>query len=288
MPHADHQARTDARAPRPGAAARNDAAPVPGRSVGGAAASHASTGGVIQCKQLYIPMRPDPNTPPDQEMQWQRGEMIETDNYTVRQLLDILAQLKPEFHRGNYQALKLEIAERWLRDATQRGNQTEIGHAQQFLQEVQQERSQLLPVTNGEQGMTPQPSSRGQLGAFTNNTMTMFGQSELNRDNTRRHLIRQNNETWLLDDGTVPTGSYAYVTHMSQQIVVWPCNDNGSNTFHGGLSYFAPEVGYAGTVRFQQGRVVSWSADSGTYKPKVEQRGQSGLPGNKFVPGQGY
>jgi hypothetical protein len=136
--------------------------------------------------------------------------------------------------------------------------------------------------------MVPQPSSRGVLGSINQFTIAQLGNSELTRGTTRRTLLKQDDDTWLLDDGTIPDGHYAYVTHLNKMIVVWPCSSNGNDTFHSGLSYFAPEVGYAGTVEFAQGAVVRWNADSGSYKPKVGERGQSGLPDDTFVRGQGY
>ena len=101
-------------------------------------------------------------------------------------------------------------------------------------------------------------------------------------------LIRQNDDSWLLDDNQVPHGTYAYVTHLNHLIVVWPCKPDGQDTFHAGLSYFAPEVAYAGTVKFDHGVVVEWNADSGTYKPKPGEKGQAGLPLDKFRLGKGY
>ena len=43
---------------------------------------------------------------------------------------------------------------------------------------------------------------------------------------------------------------------------------------------------YAGTVRFEQGRMAWWSNYSGTYQPIAAFRSQAGLPEDKFVPWQ--
>lgn len=45
-------------------------------------------------------------------------------------------------------------------------------------------------------------------------------------------------------------------------------------------------VVYAGTVRFEQGRMAWWSNYSGTYQPIAAFRAQAGLPEDKFVPWQ--
>ena len=43
---------------------------------------------------------------------------------------------------------------------------------------------------------------------------------------------------------------------------------------------------YAGTVRFEQGKMAWWSNYSGTYQPIAAFRSQAGLPEDKFVPWQ--
>lgn len=45
-------------------------------------------------------------------------------------------------------------------------------------------------------------------------------------------------------------------------------------------------VAYAGTVRFEQGKMAWWSNYSGTYQPIAAFRAQAGLPDDKFVPWQ--
>ena len=77
--------------------------------------------------------------------------------------------------------------------------------------------------------------------------------------------------------------------HLNLGIAVDVTKADGSDTLHGGLSYFASHVAFAGVVTFDKdGNVVEWNADSGTYKPDPNRTGQAPFPQDKFRRGKGY
>lgn len=84
--------------------------------------------------------------------------------------------------------------------------------------------------------------------------------------------------------GTLPDGAYNFVRvqgsvpNRSRFIV-------SAGLAHADLADGRPVV-YAGTVRFEQGRVAWWSNYSGTYQPIVAFRERARLPEDRFVPWQ--
>jgi hypothetical protein len=81
-----------------------------------------------------------------------------------------------------------------------------------------------------------------------------------------------------------PTGTYNFVqlngaTPSSHPVFVSP------HLTHAQLAQGKPVV-YAGTARFEKGRMEWWSNYSGTYQPIAAFHAQAKLPGEKFVPWQ--
>lgn len=81
-----------------------------------------------------------------------------------------------------------------------------------------------------------------------------------------------------------PNGTYNFVRVQGQ-------TRNDAHTFvssrsgHAGLAAGKPVL-YAGTVRFDSGRIDWWSNYSGTYQPIAALRQQAHLPEERFVPWQ--
>lgn len=81
-----------------------------------------------------------------------------------------------------------------------------------------------------------------------------------------------------------PNGTYNFVRVQGQ-------TRNDAHTFvssrsgHAGLAAGKPVL-YAGTVRFDSGRIDWWSNYSGTYQPIAAFRQQAQLPEDRFVPWQ--
>lgn len=218
----------------------------------------------------------------DGEMTFLSGQNINPDQWTTNELSSLLMHLQPGFNRGSYQALAAEVAKRL----------TAEGRAD--LAKVVSELAALTPASltpeeAQQQGITPFDSSRGVLGSM-DQAKQFYAGREAGRAGSRRILIGPSDDgRFQLDDGSSPQGSYAYVTLLNGVTMMWPTKADGSDTFHGGLSYFASHVAFAGVVTFDKdGNVVEWNADSGTYKPDPNRTGQAPFPQDKFRRGKGY
>ncbi len=102
-------------------------------------------------------------------------------------------------------------------------------------------------------------------------------------------LIRVQGETFLLKTAArglhvKPDGLYNFVRTAGdrpsdKRTVLSP------RSSHAGLADGRPVL-YAGTIRFDSGRLDWWSNYSGTYQPMAAFRQQAGLPDDRFVPWQ--
>ncbi len=87
--------------------------------------------------------------------------------------------------------------------------------------------------------------------------------------------------------GAIGIGRYAFVRMLDLSIRVWPIVNSG-DTFHAGLSSFAPRVYYAGELEIDaDNKIVSWNNRSGQYIPDVTLAAQAALPMSKFVEHKG-
>ncbi len=84
--------------------------------------------------------------------------------------------------------------------------------------------------------------------------------------------------------GAAPDGAYNFV-----RVQGWAPNRSrlliSAGLAHADLAAGAPVI-YAGTVRFERGRVAWWSNYSGTYQPIAAFRERAKLPEDRFVPWQ--
>lgn len=102
-------------------------------------------------------------------------------------------------------------------------------------------------------------------------------------------LVRSQGDEFLLNSAernvrTRPNGTYNFVrvqgdTRNDQRTYV------SSRSGHAGLAAGRPVL-YAGTIRFDGGKLDWWSNYSGTYQPMAAFRQQAQLPEDRFVPWQ--
>ncbi|NUP04983.1 MAG: hypothetical protein HOW73_02865 [Polyangiaceae bacterium] len=216
----------------------------------------------------------------DGQLELIAGKTIAPDTLAIDQLIGLLLEMKPGFNQGSYQALAKECARRLKAEGREQD-------AQLFDAMAAQTPSSLMPASAPH--LQPFDSSKGQLGNI-DMIRQFYGNREETRGGQRRILVGPSDDSrFQLDDMTTPSGTFAYVTLLNGQTLVWPCDPKGTDTFHGGLSYFAPYVAFAGTVTFNKdGSVHEWNADSGTYKPEVRYNAQAPFPQDKFRQGLGY
>ncbi len=113
------------------------------------------------------------------------------------------------------------------------------------------------------------------------------GKSE--RASAGDELVRSQGDEFLLNSAernvrTRPNGTYNFVrvqgdTRNDQRTYV------SSRSGHAGLAAGRPVL-YAGTIRFEGGKLDWWSNYSGTYQPMAAFRQQAQLPNDRFVPWQ--
>ncbi|MFD1623140.1 hypothetical protein [Azospirillum griseum] len=113
------------------------------------------------------------------------------------------------------------------------------------------------------------------------------GKSE--RASAGDELVRSQGDEFLLNSAernvrTRPNGTYNFVrvqgdTRNDQRTYV------SARSGHAGLAAGRPVL-YAGTIRFDSGKLDWWSNYSGTYQPMADFRQQAQLPDNRFVPWQ--
>lgn len=147
--------------------------------------------------------------------------------------------------------------------------------------------------------VTPHPARPGRIQvcgaqprADAVQPMTTFaarrvGKSE--RASAGDELVRSQGDDFLLNSAersvrTRPNGTYNFVriqgdTRNDQRTFV------SARSGHAGLAAGRPVL-YAGTIRFDGGKLDWWSNYSGTYQPMAAFRQQAQLPDDRFVPWQ--
>lgn len=143
----------------------------------------------------------------------------------------------------------------------------------------------------------PQPVQQTPVRHETGQGQTVQRQATFNalrtgraeRASTGDELLRIQGDSFLLNTRernlrVMPDGTYNFVRVQGE-------TRNGAKTFvsansgHAGLAAGRPVL-YAGTVRFDSGRLDWWSNYSGTYQPIAAFRQQAQLPNDHFIPWQ--
>jgi hypothetical protein len=110
-----------------------------------------------------------------------------------------------------------------------------------------------------------------------------------NRTPAGDELVRVQGESFLLKTAArglhvMPDGLYNFVRTVGDR----PSDRHtlvSPRSSHAGLANGRPVL-FAGTIRFDSGRLEWWSNYSGTYQPVAAFRQQAGLPDERFVPWQ--
>lgn len=137
-------------------------------------------------------------------------------------------------------------------------------------------------------GRRPEPAARPQA-VQRQATFGALREGKVERAGAGDELMRVQSDQFLLktaDRGlhVKPNGTYNFVR-------VQGSTRNDAHTYvsprsgHAGLAAGKPVL-YAGTVRFDSGRIDWWSNYSGTYQPVAAFRQQAQLPDEQFVPWQ--
>lgn len=140
------------------------------------------------------------------------------------------------------------------------------------------------PVAQSAQARMAGASTAQRMATFT---PLRAGKSE--RASAGDELVRSQGDEFLLSSAdrnlrTRPNGTYNFVrvqgnTRNDQRTYV------SARSGHAGLAAGRPVL-YAGTVRFDGGKLDWWSNYSGTYQPMAAFRQQAQLPDDRFIPWQ--
>jgi len=133
-------------------------------------------------------------------------------------------------------------------------------------------------------GRPPQSGAVQRLATFT-----PLRAGSLNRTPPGDELVHVQGETFVLKTAArglhvKPDGLYNFVRTVGAR----PGDKHtllSPRSSHAGLAGGQPVL-YAGTIRFDSGRLDWWSNYSGTYQPVAAFRQQAGLPDERFVPWQ--
>jgi hypothetical protein len=133
----------------------------------------------------------------------------------------------------------------------------------------------------GEAAQLGRAHSDSKLGAALSNAEAIKLGAALGNAQSRKDavILTENQGIWSLRDPSgkesVPHGEYNYVRMMDGQTRIGHQVD-GSNA-HGQVAGQAMDIAYAGTVKFNQGKLEYFSNVSGTYQPPADLSHQAGF-----------